>query len=166
MTVHRRLRALDDSVESGYPDRADLAQLLRGAGLAVEDHAGEVAIRRDLIGTMIGTLARLAGHPASARLEQGRDPAGNAALIISVTGSGTASSPFTGDLAADRPDAELLGSYLIAWHHGGTLKAAVAEGQSRFVLTLPKTPDAVVLPKPDEDWLVGQFSMLEGWQQF
>lgn len=163
MKVYRDLRSLDDSVESGYPDRADLAMLLRGAGLAVEGHAREIAIRRDLVGSIVSNLAQLAGHPASARLEQGHDTAGNTSLTINVTGSGASSSPFTGGLAADGPDAGLLKAYLIAWHHGGALKATTAEGHSRFVLTLPEDPDAVVLPKPDENWLAEQFSMFEDW---
>jgi len=162
--VHRDLRSLDDSVESGFTDRADPAALLRGAGLAVEGEAGEVAIRRNLIAPMVDSLAKLLGDPASARLEDSSSMAGNPALRIHITGSASLSNPLMGVLASDGPDTELLQAYLIAWHHGGALTAALAEGSIRVVLTLPNDPDAVILPKPDEGWLADQFSMLEDWE--
>lgn len=164
MTIHRSLRHLDDSLESGYPDRTDPIELLRGTGLAVEGHAGEIRTRRNLIEPMIATLAQMAGHLASARLEPGSDATGNRTLEIRVTGPESPFNPFTGDLAADCGDSGLLVSYLIAWHHGGTLRTETSERQNLFVLTLPQEPDAAPLQKPDEDWLADQFSKLEDWQ--
>ena len=164
MQLHRSLRALDASVQSGFPDRLDLFELLRHAGVIVEGGAAEVAARGDLVTPMIGTLARLAGDPATACWERDAPGGEKAALTIRVTGSGTMASSFTEHVSAGGLDAGLLGSYLIAWHHGGTLKATVGGGQRQFVLTLPEQPDTVVLPEPDENTLAGLFSMLEDWE--
>lgn len=164
MAIHRSLRRLDDSVVPGYPDYADPLELLRGAGMAVEGRASEIIIQRSLIKPMVASLAKMAGHPAYARLEQRSDKTGNTTFVISVTGSESALNPFTGDLAVDCGEIGLLVPYLIAWHHGGTLTTEITEGQCRFVLTLPKKPSSTPLPKPDEDWLADQFSMLENWQ--
>jgi len=165
MAVHRSLRDLDNSVEPGFPDRADLTEPLHGVGLALECGGGEIAMRRNLIEPLFGSLARLAGQPASARLEQDPDTNGNMELTISVEGRESGISPFAGGPAVEGdPAVGLLGSYLIAWHHGGGLRTTTAEEQVRFVLTLPRDPDAVVLPEPDEGWLAGQFAMLEDWQ--
>lgn len=164
MGVHCRLRVLHDAVESGFPDRTDLVELLHTAGLAVNGHAGNIAVRRDLMVRMISNLAQLAGDSASARIERVPNGSGNMALTLHVTGSGPTDSPFACDLATGGPSSELLGSYLIAWHHGGVLEAVPVEEQWRFVLTLPEKPDAVTLPNPDEDWLAEQFAMLEDWQ--
>lgn len=162
--IHRKLRSLDDSVGSGFPDRADLAELLRGAGLAVEGRAGEVAMQHNLISSLVSVLAQLSGQPATALLEQGQDSAGNRSWTVTVTGPAFSSSPFTGDLDADGPIAALLEAYLITWHHGGALITDSADGRTRFVLTLPEDPSAVLLPEPDEDWLADQFSMMEHWE--
>lgn len=164
MQLHRSLRALDASVQSGFPDRLDLFELLRHAGVIVEGGAAEVAARGDLVTPMIRTLARLAGDPATACWERDAPGGEKAALTIRVTGSGTMASSFTEHVSAGGLDAGLLGSYLIAWHHGGTLKATVGGGQRQFVLTLPEQPDTVVLPEPDENTLAGLFSMLEDWE--
>ncbi|MCG6863183.1 MAG: response regulator [Chromatiaceae bacterium] len=164
MQVHQSLRVLNNSVEPGFPDRADLAELLRGAGLAVKGRASEVIVRRGLIEPLFEALVQLAGNPASACLQDDSAADPTAALTVTITGPGVPTSPFAGGLVADSSGTGLLGSYLIAWHHGGTLETTIAEGESRFVLTLPKEPDSVVLPKLDEAALAGLFSFLEDWQ--
>jgi len=164
MTVHRNLRALDDLVEAGYPDRADLGELLRAAGLVTQGEAGEVPLRRLLVETMIRILSELAGHGATALLDRERDAQGNPATTIRIAGSEARPSPFTGRGSEKAADGGLLGSYLIAWHHGGILKAATSDGRTRFELRLPEEPPAVVLPRPDEEWLAEQFCMLEDRQ--
>ena len=164
MRVHRTIRSLDDSVEPGYPEKTNLAELLRAAGLTVDGQASEAAIRRNLLEETVDNLARLAGPPASAHLEQSSDPAGNQSLRITITGSSSSSHPFADAFAADGSNSGLLEAYLIAWHHGGALKATKADQISQFVLTLPEDPMAVTLPEQDEYWLAEQFSMLEDWR--
>jgi hypothetical protein len=161
MSVHHSLRALEESVESGYPDRVDLGELVRGEGLATEGHSDEVAVQRSLIERMIGTLVQLTGRPASARLGRSPSSPDNRSLTISATDTRSGTGPFTGDLTADGTDAGLLQAYLIAWHHGGSIEATNGEGESTFTVLLPKDPAAVVLPNPDEDWLAEQFCMFE-----
>jgi len=160
MTVHRSLRALEDSVESGFPDRVPVNVLLRDAGFVVEGKTLEVGARLDLLKYLIGALARLAGKGTPARVEH---EALSGGVIVTVTASGSGPIPFTGCLTADAASEGLFGAYLIAWHHGGALKTRLAEDGRRFELTLPANPLAVVLPEPDADWLAAQFSMLEEW---
>jgi len=162
MQTHRALHALDESVQAGFPDRADLAELLRSAGLAVEGNAGEIAMRRDLIAAMIDVLAKQTANPTTARWAW--ESEGNGTSILRVTGAGAISDRRSGGSSSGYASAGLLPAYLIAWHHGGTLQATAAEGKSGFELTLPKQPDAVVFPEPDENTLAGFFSMLENWE--
>lgn len=158
MTIHRSLRALDDSVEAGYPDKADLVELLREAGLATEGEAGEVSVRRPLVEALIRTLSDVAGQQASAVLERELD----ATIVkIDVGGSESIPSPFMARMSEPDRYIGLLESYLIAWHHGGRLKASTTEGRTGLELRLPKEPLAVKVPDPDEEWLARQFSMLE-----
>lgn len=164
MAIHRSLRRLDDSIEPGFPDHVDPAELLRDAGLAVKGHAEKIAIRHNLVAPLIANLARRAGHPAVAQLELRSDTPNRKVLEISVKGTASAFKPFTGNLATDCGETGLLVSYLIAWHHGGTLRTDIVDGQGRFVLTFPEEPDATTPPNLDEEWLATQFSMLENWQ--
>jgi len=162
MQTHRALHALDESVQAGFPDRADLAELLRSAGLAAEGNAGEIAMRRDLIAAMIDVLAKQMANPTTARWAW--ESEGNGTSILRVTGAGAVSDRRSGGSPSEYASAGLLPAYLIVWHHGGTLQTTAAEGKSGFELTLPKQPDAVVFPEPDEDILAGFFSMLENWE--
>ena len=164
MEIHRSLRAPHESVEPGFPDRRDLAGVLGAAGLTVEGTGGEATVRQNLIGSMIATLAELAGNPASARIERGGDAEGHKVTSIRIAGPGPTPNPFAGSRAFEGRTAGSLGCYLIAWHHGGAMKAESVRGQWQFLLTLPDDPDAVSLPVPDEDWLAEQFALLEDWQ--
>jgi CheY-like chemotaxis protein len=161
MQTHRALRSLDKSVESGFPDRTDLGGLLRDAGLPVEGDVGTVFMRRKLIDRAVGILKYLVGNPATDRSERCVVATRIGALTVTVTGPGATSNTSATDPATDGPEGRLLDAYLIAWHHGGALKATTSQGQSQFVLTLPKEPDTVVLPKLDEEALAGFFSMFE-----
>ena len=160
MAANCSLRALDDMVEAGYPDRVALDGLLRGVGIALEGQAPEIAARLDLLEPMISTLAHLAQHPSVVHLEQN---AGGEGVTLRLTGSSPVSTLFTGDLGLGGADMGLLKAYVIAWHHGGTLRTATEGEVSQFELTLPVDPSAVALPEPNADWLAGQFSMLEDW---
>jgi len=164
MQMHRRLHALDDLVQSGFPDRTNLTEQFHRAGLAVQGDTGEVATRGNLLDAMVSTLVQLTATPIKADCKRELAANGSSALTLMVTGRGMTSEAFRVAATADEPEAGLLAAYLIAWHHGGALKASILEGQSHFVLTLPEKPEAVVLPKLDESTLLGFFSMLEDWQ--
>lgn len=165
MAVHRKLRELEATVEPGYPDQVAVAELLGGTGLPITGQAPPVGARRALLETLIGGLVRLAGQPAQVRLAavdaRGSGPPG-AQLV--VTGPGMAGGSPGRDVPGAMDEADLLGAYLLAWHHGGSLSRAADGGGTRFELTLPADPAAVVLPAPDADWLAGEFALLEPWE--
>jgi len=161
MNVHRILRELDESVQAGYPDRVALDRLLRETGLDVHGQAPEISVRLALLEPLIDTLVHLAGLPANAALEPA--PGGALGLNLRVIGPGVEAVPFVEGLQEVGADARLLGAYLIAWHHGGTLRAITQETGTHFELTLPVDPAAVSLPEPEESWVAAQFSMLEDW---
>ncbi len=158
MKAHRGLRAIDQAVEPGFPDRVQLGRLAAEAGLAVQGDSVEVAGRRDLLASLFATLARLAGESGTARLSTNDE--GDAEITVSPATSVAGAQPSSDDPAAGGEQPDLLAAYLIAWHHGGVLRMSTAEDVLQYELTLPAEPQSVVLAEPDAHWVEDQFSML------
>jgi hypothetical protein len=54
----------------------------------------------------------------------------------------------------------LFDAYLIAWHHGGSMRLEQSEAGQRIQLILPADPAAATIPDPDATWIADQFSLL------
>lgn len=158
MKTHRGLRAIDQAVEPGFPERVELKALATDMGLSVEGDTVEVAGRRDLLANLFGILGRLAGESAAAHLATTGE--GDAEVTVTSAGSAARGNRSSDDLAADGERPDLLAAYLLAWHHGGLLRMSPAEDVVRFEVTLPADPESVVLDDPDEHWVEDQFSTL------
>jgi two-component system probable response regulator PhcQ len=151
--LSREILALDRTMAAGYPDRIGLASLCADAGIGVSGGAPEVRGQGRALLDLLSTLAQSTGAPAAAQL-------GECALADGAPGASVVViGPDAGVAEPDR----LVRAYLLAWHHGGSLRSTWEPEGPRLDVCLALEPSAVDRPEPDADWLTEQFARLEDW---
>ncbi len=135
MRLNQRLQDLKKTADMGFSARIDLAQDLN------MDAGREISGAPRLISKLLHILRNLQSGTGIRLYDADSGPR----LELELP------KPDLGD------DSPLLEAYLIAWHHGGSLR--VREG--RLQLDLPTDPLSVELPPPDDKWLESRYLRLE-----
>lgn len=159
VALQRRLHDLDAQVPAGFADVVEPAHLLSAAP-SVTGKVPSVRGSRGLLERLGRALGASAAPGTSARLQQGS--MGEAAVdmvLLSVDLDPSVRIGFGGTGAGG----DLLEAYLIAWHHGGSLRRRDRGAGGGLDLTLPADPGAIALPEADSDWIAAQFGLLECW---
>jgi two-component system probable response regulator PhcQ len=162
METNRNLQELDRSAADSFSQPTDLAEYLRSPDMTVTGQAPVVSLDSILAPRLRSTLGRIVGAPAATELREADLAAGGLGAAAVVSGSRSAADVFGHTMLHD-DGGELLSTYLIAWHHGGSLSVEAENGGVRLELILPVDPTAVILPEPGDDWLGEQFAALESW---
>jgi two-component system probable response regulator PhcQ len=152
ITLHRRLRELDEAAAGGFPDLVSPAALLADHGFEPVGTGPMIQCRRVLLDRLLGALrSHVADRVGIEEATPGglRIP-GLAAVLL-----------FEGDPQASGLGSGLLDAHLIAWHHGGHLRLEPSEGGQRIRLVLPADPSSATVPETDATWIADQFSLLE-----
>jgi two-component system probable response regulator PhcQ len=152
IAVHRRLHALDQLANGGFPDLVGPRGLLESQGLVPEGEGPSVAGDRVLLERLVSVLRPHVGE----RVTIGEHvPAG-----MQMPGLGV-DLRFQGQEGQGAWNADMLEVHLVAWHHGGTVRIEPQDDGLEIRVCLPAEPAQAVLEEPDSTWIADQFALLE-----
>jgi len=139
----------------------DAQGLLRLGGEAfraveADGHAPKIRVAEAAAAVLLAELGALGG------IDSVKAGAAAEGIALTLTLRGSADVPTRGGLTA-RKAAGLLTAYLMAYHHGGSLRRQARDAGQAYVLTLPADPARVSLDPPRQGWLESLLVRLEGW---
>lgn len=148
IALHRRLRELDEAAAGGFPDLVSPAALLADHGFEPVGAGPTLRCRRPLLDRLLSVLRT---H-ALERVGIGESSPGGLwipglAVVLAFEG------------VTEETGLGLFDAYLIAWHHGGSLRPETTDAGQRIQLTLPADPATATIPEPDATWIADQFSL-------